>query len=258
MRHVGRKTVDPTARALTVVARRLNLHLRLAREMYREGYLKINPKPPEDRVNKRTYTHQRAVVEIIGSYFGISIGKAIDVYNKGYLDLNGFDYEKEILRYLQRKSGELSVRLLCYLAYDEIRPGGGMIKNQKAVDCLSALKIDGKLRPPAHLAPYLDDACKGQREAMERVARWMRDLIESVGKPHGWHFYGVRLALVEGSYVLWTRPVPKLRRLRKLRKLAERLREHPLLCGCVTPVAKPGRNKDYFHMFHRPGRFWDL
>jgi len=182
----------------------------------------------------------------------------IKIYNNGFIDLNGLDYGKEISRYVQQHAGQLSVRLLCYLAYDEIRPGGGVVKNRKAQSCLSALKIDGKLRPPKDLWLYLDLACRGQPEALERVARWMRDLIDSVGKPHGWAFYGVRLALVEGSYDIWNRPLPKLRKLKNQRKLAKLLRSHPLLHGCVTPVAKPGGNKTYSYMFHRPGEFWDF
>lgn len=247
-----------TARVLAGIAKRFMLHLRLAREMRQDGYLILVAEKPEYTLNMQHYTHEGRIISNISLYYGVSDKKLIALYNAGYINLDGLAYKKQISRYLQQHAGRLSVRLLCYLAYDELRPGGGVVKDQNACDCLSVLKIDGRLNPPKDLNMYLDAACRGQPAALEHVARWMRDLIENVGKPHGWAFYGVRLALVEGSYVLWNRPVPKLRRLRKHRKLAKLLREHPLLRECVTPVARSGRNSDYTYVYHRPGEFWDL
>lgn len=252
------KAVGPTARGLSGIAKRFKLHLRLAREMHRDGYLRHDPKKPECAVYEKGYTYESRVLENISSYYGLSWKKFILLHNAGYIDLDGLDLQKVVSRHLQRHSGQLSVRLLCYLAYDEVHPGGSRIKNQVAYGCLSALKIDGRLNPPKDLEPYLDAACRGDPAALERVARWMRDLIESIGEPHGWAFFGVRLALAEGSYVLWNRPVPKLRKWARRRKLAKLLREHPLLRGCVTPVARSRRNSDYFYVYHRLGEFWDL
>ena len=258
MPHARRKAADPITRALAVIGNRFNLHLRLAREMYQDGYLRIIPVTPDYTVHKSAYSQNRTAIFIIGCHYEISSDKLIKLFNNGYIDLDGLDYKKAIFRYLQQHPGRLSVRLLCYLAYDDVRPGGGVVTDRNAQGCLSALKIDGKLRPPKDLGPFLASAIRGDSKSLERIARWMRDLIESVATPHGWAFYGVRLALAEGCYDVWQRPIPKLRILKKHRKLAKRLREHALLQGCVTPVARSGRNKSFSYIYHRPGKFWDL
>ncbi|MDB5713029.1 MAG: hypothetical protein JWO15_426 [Sphingomonadales bacterium] len=249
---------EPTTSALFGIAKRFKLHLRLAREMHRDGYLRLISERPESTVDEKYPAHDRKEIFDIFQYYGLSRNKLIIVHNAGYINFDGLDYQKEASRYFQRHDGQLSVRLLCYLAYDEVRPEVGRIKDQAALGCLSDLKIDGRLNPPKDLEPYLDSASKGHSAALERVARWMRDLINSAGKPHGWAFYGVRLALVEGSHGLWNQPVPKLRKWGKRRKLAKLLREHHVLRGCVTRVAKPGRNSDYSYVYHQPGQFWDL
>lgn len=245
-------------RALTEISRRFKIRLRLAREMQSDGYLRIVASIPNYIVQDGTYTENSKAIYIISHYYGISSNKIVNLYNKGYITLDGLDYKKSISRYLQQHEGRLSVRLLCYLAYDGVRRDGSVVTDRNAHGVLSALKIDGKLRPPRDLEPYLGDAIKGEAKSLERVARWMRDLIESVATPHGWAFFGVRLALAEGSYDLWERTVPKLRKLRNHRQLARRLREHPLLQECATPVARSRRNSDYSYIYHRPGTFWDL
>jgi hypothetical protein len=255
---VDRRANDPTVHALKGIAKLFNLHLRLARAMYRDGYVRLDPEIPEYLIDQKSHSDEKVKLFNICSYYGLSNSKLFKLYNAGYVNSGGIDLKKAILRYQQRHAGQLSVGLFCHLAYDQVDPDGGQIKDQAVYDCLSALKIDGKLNPPKDLGPYLDAACEGEPEALERVAGWMRDLIESVGRPRRWAFYGVRLALVEGSYVLWNRPVPRLRKWAKRRKLARLLREHHLLRGCVTSVAKPGRNSDYYYMFHRPGEFWNL
>ena len=253
-----RKPFEQTAWVLTGIAKRFKLHLRLAREMRRDGYLRLVPEEPEFALDGKAYTHEGVNLHIVRSHYGLSEEKFLTLHTTGHIDLNGLDCESAISRYVQRHGEQLSVRLLCYLVYDAVRPNGGKIENQVACDYLSSLKIGGKLSPPKDLEHYLDDACRGQPAALERVAVWMRDLIDSIDKPQGWAFYGVRLALTEGSYELWNRPVPKLRKWAKRRKLAKLLREHPLLRGCVTPVARSKRNNDYFYVYHRPGAFWDM
>ncbi len=140
-----------TARALAGIAKRFKLHLRLAREMRQDGYLILVPEKPEYAENWNNYTQERRVLSNISLYYSLSEKKLIALYNAGYIDLDGLDYEKRISRYLQQHAGRLSIRLLCYLAYDKLRPGGGAVKDQNASDCLSVLKIDGRLNPPKEL-----------------------------------------------------------------------------------------------------------
>jgi hypothetical protein len=253
----SRQIVEQSADALASIAKRFKLHKRLAREMHGDGYLKTRPEEIGYVLKSGEYNIEMQNLLTIAFNYSLSEHKILRMYNSGYIDLNGLDQQKAVSRYIQRHGGSLSVRLLCYVVYDEVS-GGGLMKNQAVFDCLSALRINGKLNPPRDLQPDLDAAARGEKAALDRVARWMRDLIDSSDKPHGWAFFGVRLALIEGSYRLWTRDVPKLRKLPKVRKLAKLLREHPRLMDCVTPVKKTGQSGDVAYVYHRPGEFWDL
>jgi len=256
----GKRKPDSAAElALKRIAKRFGIRLRLAREMKRDGYLRFSPEIPEYIVNIKGQSPYWHSIQTIYQHYEIRYEKFIRIYNAGYINIFGLDLKNSVKRYMQRKRGELSVRLLCYLAYEENRPPDLRIENEAANAYLSNLKIDGKLKPPRELAPDLDRACRGDRGALERVARWMRELIEIADCPHGWAFFGLRLALVEGFYGPFDCPIPRLRKWPKRAKLARLLREHHLLRGCVTRAAKPGRrDDDYCYVFHRPGQFWDL
>lgn len=252
------KQMSPQTSALQKVAERFGLSLRLAREMKADGYLRTSAVKPDYPLTMWDKRDERWQLIRIGSHYSLSREKILHLYNAGFLDLDGLDCDKAVTRFLQRHSGQLSVRLLSYVAYSELWPEEMKLKNQAAYDCLAALKLEGKLSPPKHLEPYLDAACRGGTSSLERVAQWARDLLDSTDRAHSWAFIGVRLALTEGHYDLWGRPIPQLRRLRRLGKLRRLLRTHPLLDGYVTRVAMPGQNRLYTHLFHRPGVYWDL
>jgi hypothetical protein len=223
-----------------------------------DGYLRTSAEEPFSALKICHECEESLQLFKIGYHYGLCREKMLRLYNAGFLELNGLDCEKAVTRYLQQHSGKLSVRLLSYVAYSEVWPASLQIQNQAAYDLLSALKIDGKLSPPKYLGPYLDGACRGLDDPLERVARWVRDMLDSTGKAHGWEFFGVRLALTEGHYELWPRSIPKLRRLRKMRGLPKLLREHPLLHGYVTQMTKSRQNRSFTYVYHRPGVFWDL
>lgn len=252
--------VDPTTTAaLKRIARNFGHHLHLIREMHGDGYLRIDPEIPDWSVKAKGQSPHWRLIHGIYSYYGLSYEKFIPLYNAGHIEKYGLDLQKVTKRYMQRKPGQLSVKLLCHLAYEELRPFDLRIEEGEAHALLSALKFEGKLNPPMYLEPCLDAASTGQPQALECVARWMLDLIERIDCPQGWQFFGVRLALVEGHYDLGDYRTPRLRKWPQRRNLFKLLREHPLLRGCVTLVPEPGkRDDDFSYMFHRPGQFWDL
>src|ERR1700754_5031362 len=102
MPHARRRADDLITRALAVIGKRFNLHLRLAREMHQDGYLRIIPFMPDHTVHKNAYSQNRTAISIISHHYGISSDKLIKLFNNGYVNLDGLDYKKAIFRYRQQ------------------------------------------------------------------------------------------------------------------------------------------------------------
>lgn len=241
------------------VARRFDIRLGLAREMQRDGYLRLLPQDPEyEKWDKSPPLFWRRFL-YAQAHYGLSLEKFVQIYNAGHIRAFGLDLQKATKRYMQRNQGQLSVLLLCHLDHEEMRDFDLRIRNEAALAVLAELKIDGKFDAPTHLEPYLDAASRGHSAPLERVARWMRDLIENTDDPHGWTFFGVRLALVEGSYGPVEYRIPSLRKWAKRKRLKGLLLKHPHLQGCVSKVPNPGRRQKFSYLFHRPGDYpYDL